>query len=196
MGHSKLPDEKYYIIERQKIDLAALEGSGCLLDIGGGGEGVIGRIGGNRVIAIDNNRDELVEAPAGPLKTVMDAADLHFVDQSFALITAFFSFMYISSEKRTDVMRECFRVLKPSGRLLLWEVTIPDRSDPGKEIFVMPIEISLPSETITTAYGVPWKDRRQNLAYYAGLAEEAGFRINDQWERDQIFYLEMIRSAD
>ena len=40
-----------------------LEGS--ILDIGGGGEGTIGRLYGTQVIAIDNRQEELDEAPEG-----------------------------------------------------------------------------------------------------------------------------------
>ena len=37
---------------------------GKILDIGGGGEGIIGRLYGPQVIAIDYRQDELDEAPA------------------------------------------------------------------------------------------------------------------------------------
>ncbi len=38
---------------------------GKILDIGGGGEGVIGRLYTSQVVAIDNNQAELDEAPGG-----------------------------------------------------------------------------------------------------------------------------------
>ena len=37
--------------------------TGSILDIGGGGEGIIGRLYGSRVTAIDNREEELDEAP-------------------------------------------------------------------------------------------------------------------------------------
>lgn len=37
-----------------------------ILDIGGGGEGIIGMRYSNRVISIDTRKDELEEAPTGP----------------------------------------------------------------------------------------------------------------------------------
>ena len=37
---------------------------GSILDIGGGGEGVIGRLYGRQVVAIDNRQEELDEARA------------------------------------------------------------------------------------------------------------------------------------
>lgn len=41
-----------------------------ILDLGGGGEGVIGLIYGGQVTAIDNRQEELDEAPKGPVKLV------------------------------------------------------------------------------------------------------------------------------
>lgn len=47
--------------------------TGSILDIGGGGEGIIGRLYGRQVTAIDNRREELDEAPEGFEKVLMDA---------------------------------------------------------------------------------------------------------------------------
>ena len=40
--------------------------TGSVLDIGGGGEGIIGRLYGKNVTAIDIRQEELDEAPEGP----------------------------------------------------------------------------------------------------------------------------------
>ena len=53
---------------------------GKILDIGGGGEGIIGRLYGPQVIAIDYRQDELDEAPASCEKRLMDATALDFAD--------------------------------------------------------------------------------------------------------------------
>jgi exopolyphosphatase/guanosine-5'-triphosphate,3'-diphosphate pyrophosphatase len=66
-----------------------------VLDIGGGGEGVIGRLKGRDAVAVDIRKEELEEAVDGPLKIIMDARDLKFLDESFHTATAFFSMMYI-----------------------------------------------------------------------------------------------------
>ena len=50
--------------------------SGRILDIGGGGEAVIGRLYREQVTAIDNRQEELDEAPSGFEKVLMDATDL------------------------------------------------------------------------------------------------------------------------
>ena len=69
--------------------------NGSILDVGGGGEGVIGRLYGQSVTAIDNCREELDEAPCGCRKLVMDASALSFADASFENVTFFYSLMYM-----------------------------------------------------------------------------------------------------
>ena len=66
----------YYQFEQVALEVKDFESEGFVLDIGGGGEGVIGRLKGKDVVAIDIRRDELEEAVEGPLKIVMDARDL------------------------------------------------------------------------------------------------------------------------
>lgn len=56
---------------------------GSILDIGGGGEGIIGQIYRDKVIAIDNCRQELDEAPDCCEKMLMEATNLLFEEQSF-----------------------------------------------------------------------------------------------------------------
>ena len=62
---------------------------GYILAIGGGGEGTIGRLKGSQVIAVDILKSELLEAPDGPLKIIMDARDLKFIDKTFTRIFIF-----------------------------------------------------------------------------------------------------------
>lgn len=62
---------------------------GGILDIGGGGEGVIGLCYGEKVVAIDLRKDELEQAPDGPLKIVMDAKELSFLEDSFDAVASF-----------------------------------------------------------------------------------------------------------
>ena len=51
---------------------------------------MIGLLKGKQVVAIDSNQDELIEAADGPLKIIMDATRLEFLDDSFNLVTAFY----------------------------------------------------------------------------------------------------------
>ena len=72
-----------------------------LLDIGGGGEGVIAQAGGPGVIAIDKYMSEISEACGKALDTtwmVADATALPHPNNSMDHATAFFSALYMSEE--------------------------------------------------------------------------------------------------
>lgn len=62
---------------------------GSILDIGGGGEGIIGRIYRDNVIAIDNRQEELDEAPDCCEKQLMNATNLLFTNEYFDNVTFF-----------------------------------------------------------------------------------------------------------
>lgn len=51
---------------------------GKILDIGGGGEGIIGQLYGEQVVAIDKRQEELDEAPDCFEKVLMDATEMVF----------------------------------------------------------------------------------------------------------------------
>ncbi|NHJ40049.1 MAG: class I SAM-dependent methyltransferase, partial [Asgard group archaeon] len=154
MSHEKPNNEDLYIIDKQKITLVELEAIGFILDIGGGGEGVIGQLMHEQVIAIDKNKRELEEAPSENLKIIMDATDLKFLDKSFNIATAFFSFMYMDDEIKEKALKEIYRVLRSDGRLLIWGAIIPEKKPNEKaRIFVVPLEVILPHKIINTGYG-------------------------------------------
>ncbi len=69
--------------------------NGSILDVGGGGEGIIGRVYGRQVTAIDKLQSELDEVTCDCEKLVMDACDLDFADQSFDNVTFFYTFMFM-----------------------------------------------------------------------------------------------------
>src|SRR5690348_9375055 len=86
-GSAAADSPRMHVFVRQDFVVAEFQASGYILDIGGGGEGIIGQMKPHQVIAIDLSKRELEEAPAGPLKIVMDAADLKFLDASFDTAT-------------------------------------------------------------------------------------------------------------
>jgi len=55
----------------------------------------------------------------------MDARDMSFVDESFDESTCFFSLMYMPPESMPRVLSEILRVLRPGGRLRIWDAEIP-----------------------------------------------------------------------
>jgi SAM-dependent methyltransferase len=177
--------------EPQEVTVHDFHSVGYILDIGGGGEGVIGRLRGNQVVAIDRSASELEEAPAGSLKVIMDARDLRFLDGTFDVATSFFSLMYMNGSDHAKVFGEVFRVLVPGGRFLVWDIALPQRLDPEKEIAVFPLLVKMPNEEINAAYGTLWPEEDQDLAYYVCLAEKASFSVIDQMEKGRTFFLEL-----
>jgi hypothetical protein len=75
-----------FTFEPLQLEVKDFESGGPILDIGGGGEGVIGRLKGRQVVAIDIRLDELVETVDGPQKVVMDARKLSFLDGSISTL--------------------------------------------------------------------------------------------------------------
>lgn len=167
---------------------------GLILDIGGGGEGVIGQVKGQQVVAIDLSRRELDEAPGQPLlKVVMDARDLKFVDGSFPTVTVFFTFMYIDPADHETVFREIHRVLEPGGRMLVWDVVFPEKRDPTHANILFPLHAKLPKREINTGYGVRFR-QGQGADHFAGLAETSGFQVVSCRNEAGWFFLEVRKT--
>ena len=186
--HSKPKDDEMIVIEKQYPDIE-FESKGFILDIGGGGEGIIGQAKGKQVISIDANKRELEEAPSDNLKIVMDATELQFLDSSFETAAAFFTLMYMKEEVREKTFKEALRVLKPKGRFLIWDVIIPELSEEDKKkYFVVPIQVKIRNKTIDTGYGV--KRPAQDKEYYKKLGEKTGFKLINESDKDKIFFLE------
>ena len=168
---------------------------GLILDIGGGGEGVIGQLKGRQVIAVDLSKRELVDAPDGPLlKLVMDARDLKFLDGTFDTATVFFTFMYISPDDHAKVFQEVHRVLRSGGRLLIWDVVFPPKADPAKLWVMYPLHIQLPGKAINTGYGVKFAEG-QGAEHFVELAKASGFEVVTRQDGTGWFHLELKKTA-
>ena len=140
---------------------------GYILDIGGGGEGIIGKLNGRDAISIDLSF--LTRQDSESLKILMDATELKFLSSQFDVAAAFFSFMYIENDDHLKVFKEVHRVLKGRGRFLIWDSRIPERFE-DKRFFVLPLEILLPDERVESVYGA--KLDQQSLAYFKELARD------------------------
>jgi ubiquinone/menaquinone biosynthesis C-methylase UbiE len=183
-----IDQNRIFRLEQQHVVIDDFQADGFILDIGGGGEGVIGQLKGTQVVAIDVSARELAEAPEGPLKVVMDARELKFLDAVFDTVTAFFPFMFINPDHHAQVLREIFRVLKPGGQLFLWEIEIQQRPDAQRDLLVFPLQVTLPSTVIQTGYGTPYTDKPVRLEDYAALAKECGFEALEQHKAGQTFF--------
>lgn len=184
-------NDHIFFIEKQAITVHNFDASKFILDIGGGGEGVIGQLKGSQVVAIDPNREELEEAAAGPLQIVMDARNLQFLDDAFEVVTSFFTLMYINGCDHKVVFEEVYRVLEPGGRFMIWEVDLPQRLAEGQDVVAFYLTVSLPDREIKTGYGTRWPEQTQGASYYRDLAEHVGFIATAQQENGRMFSLEL-----
>jgi ubiquinone/menaquinone biosynthesis C-methylase UbiE len=191
-GHGEDPTEdQLHLLGELQVSLHPIDVKGLILDIGGGGEGVIGILNSTQVVAVDRSKRELEESPAGPLKIVMDATDLQFLDSSFSAATAFFALMYVPDIDLRAVLREASRVLRPGGDFLIWDVAIPERGTEPLGLVAIRVLAKLPKQEIRTGYGVKWPSAVRDAFYYSHLAEEVGFRTMKVEERDGLIVLEL-----
>jgi SAM-dependent methyltransferase len=175
------------------INLNRLPVSDRILDIGGGGEGVIGQLMGDQVVAIDRSRAELEEAPQGGLKIVMDAVELKFLDGTFSAVSFFYSLMYVPHEFHKRIFEEVFRVLKPGGFIYLWDVNLSECVDPNKDGFCVFLKIKLPDREIQTGYAARWPLVAHDFQYYSNLCELTGFEIVSGQHKDFHFALTALK---
>ena len=191
--HDSPPDDRMHFFDSQTVRVHDFESTGFILDIGGGGEGIIGLLKGQEVIALDLRKEELEEAPAGPLKIVMDARELQFLDGAFGTAAAFFSLMYLKSRQdQQKVLAEVFRVLQPGGQFLIWDASVPQRPEgENSDIYVVMLSVSVADQTIGTGYGQPWPPETRDLAYYLELAAGAGFRVTEQRQDGRLIFLRL-----
>lgn len=189
MINQKIDWSRIFAIKEQKVNLSNIRLEGLILDIGGGGQGVIGQFKKDKVIAIDHNKRELEEAPEGGLKIIMDAGELKFLNNTFDTVTSFFTFMYISKSEHQKIFKEIHRVLKKDGNLVLWDAIIPKRGNRTQEMFSLPLKIKINAIELDAGYGVFWGKKEQNLEYFQKLSKKVGFSEVEFISDDQIFYL-------
>ena len=166
--------------------------SGRILDIGGGGEGVIGRVYGAQVTAIDISPEELAEAPEGFEKLVMDAGDMTFPDASFDHVTAFYSFLFIPKARHAQVISEIAHVLRLCGELHVWDCEV---ASAYPEPFTVELDIDANGEPIHTTYGILEKDCVQTADGLIATCETAGLRLCGTERSGIQFYLRFRKVA-
>ncbi len=147
-----------------------------ILDLGGGGEGVISQLFGNNVISLDKKKEELEDLKTESIKMVGDMTQLPFIDNQFSMMTAFFSFMYLSKEEVINTLKEVKRVLKPGGSIHIWDVNFPDDFTTGTA-YAQYLKIKCPSKEIDTAYGSIFKEQVRDKLELVKLLEDFDFDI-------------------
>jgi ubiquinone/menaquinone biosynthesis C-methylase UbiE len=185
-------ENRIHFFDRQRVVVQDFPAEGYILDVGGGGEGIIGILKGERVVAVDPHKSELEEAPAGPLKIIMDATHLQFLDATFGAATAFFSLMYVRETcDLQKVFGEVFRVLRPGAPFLIWDVLVPKRVDERKDLCGIRLSVQVAGREICTGYGQPWPRQKRTTAFYLDLARKAGFRVVEQKTNRRVLFMRL-----
>lgn len=159
---------------------------GSILDIGGGGEGIIGRLYKSAVTAVDNMQEELDEAPSCCKKLLMDAAALDFADESFDNVTFFYSLMYMNTDVKAKAIEEACRVLKTGGRLTIWDVEFESAYP---DVFSVELDIILPEENVCTEYGIIGTDVAQSTESIISMCCECGLNPLEHEENGGHFHI-------
>jgi len=186
-------DKRYLMTKVQQIRLENTYTGAKILDIGGGGEGIIGKLYGSSVVAIDKRLDELEETDNESLKIVMDACELKFLDKTFDVVTAFYSLMYMNSETQLKVMNEAYRVLKDRGVFEICDINIPKYDGGDQDIFVAKIEVEVQSEKIETGYGVKLNDKGQSSNDIKLLMGQCNFELIEEETIGESFRLRFVK---
>jgi SAM-dependent methyltransferase len=183
---------KFYVLPKQELQISDFDNKGqWILDLGGGGEGIIGKMKGRDVIAIDRIKRELEETKNESLKIVMDVKEMQFINASFSYVTAFFTFMYIPETDFEAVLSEVWRVLKTGGEFMIWEpiFTIPPE-EREKRLAVILLNIQLPDgSSIDTGYGGVLRD--QDINTIIRPAKKIGFVVIEHKIDEYTFYVKM-----
>ncbi len=175
---------------------------GWVLDLGGGGEGIIGRLDSGKagVVSIDPRVDELEETADNSLRIVMDGTDLKFLDNTFSAAASFFTMMYIRNELKIKVLKEIYRVLLPGASFYIWDAGINSPEESGSyDALITALLITMPDgETVETGYGVRMDEAHfQSLEQISELAQLAGFEITKTAGIDErCFFLKLHKGEE
>ena len=158
------------------IELKELPSTGTIIDVGGGGEGFVSRIGGSQVCAVDIEMSKIREAQIHGLESQWILADgraLAAKATSFDAATLWFSLGFIRDwTAKEEVIEEIARVLKPDGLISILGATI----DCSEQRFVLRGQFSLPDGSISMmSYGLAGR-QNQTIETVATLLKQANFR--------------------
>jgi ubiquinone/menaquinone biosynthesis C-methylase UbiE len=150
---------------------------GRILDIGGGGEGLVSRIEREKVCVVDYRLSEIREAQihGAPANWIVgDGRHLGFKDASFDMVTLWFSLGYMREWYiKKQVVEEAKRVLIDDGTISIMASRIPESA----EQFVFWAHFALPDGTISqTGYGVRG-NQGQTLERVVELLNDLEFRM-------------------
>ncbi len=181
-----------FMVPLQDIVLHRISTKGLVLDIGGGGEGLVSRIAGDKVCAVDYRISEIREAqihnPPANWFTA-DGRAVPFQDSTFDMATLWFSLGYMNEwSVKGAVLTEVHRTLKREGMLLI----MASRIDCNEPRLIFSVQFTLPDGTVSkTGYGVRG-NQNQTIDRIVALVREVGFKDiqsdnHDWWFEVQAF---------
>ncbi len=182
--------DRLYFVDHAEFEMIEFPSEGWVLDVCGGGEGIIGRMKGSNTVSIDRNLSELIEAPKGPLKIQMNAGELMFLDKTFSTAAMFFGLMFIPVHDHQQVLKEIYRVLQHRGKVYVWDGILPTRNGNKQPYVAIRLKIHLNGKVIETSYGTQWPPFELNSDYYCTLATEIGFKVVEIWRQKSCFMQE------
>ena len=166
---------------------------GSILDIGGGGEGIIGRLYKSAVTAIDNVQEELDEAPDCCKKLLMDAAELDFDNESFDNVTFFYSLMYMDTETKEKALKEH----ENNPRLNYKDLQLTYMKRENKRIkYTLNFSVYLDNdsgETVHTEYGIIGTGVEQDAEMLIKFCEENKIKMFEHEKYAEGFKLGFIK---
>ena len=153
----------------------------------------MGRLYGARVTAIDRSREELDEAPNVCEKRLMDAEELEFGDCSFESATFFYTLMYMPRDTQARAIAEAARVLKPGGRLAIWDCEI-ERAFP--EPHLAELELDIAGKRLNVTYGIIDPNARQCADTFVQLCGALSLIELAREQRGSHFALEFVKPGE
>lgn len=174
----------------QYVQLKMIVGGKRILDVGGGGEGLVARVAGSRVCVVDINIDKIREARIHEEQANWfncDGASLCFKSASFDMAMLWFSLGYMRSwHLKESILQEVNRVLAQEGRLSIWACRI-DCEEPG---LLLRTDIVFPDGTLSRfGFGLAGQ-QNQTLDTVSKMLASSGFQIERSHEEGYIFNID------
>ncbi|MFX0046069.1 MAG: class I SAM-dependent methyltransferase [Candidatus Hermodarchaeota archaeon] len=171
----------------QEIRLISLPSDGLIIDIGGGGEGLVSRLEKDRVCVVDISLAKVREAQiygARAQWAVSDGCHLCFRTDTFDIATLWFSLGYMRGwDTKKLVMEEARRVLKQEATLSILGAKIACPEDR----FLFNAQFTFPDGDVSQVGYRLAGNQNQSLGSAVRTLEDSGFVVIDSTDNGHWF---------
>ena len=175
----------------QRIPLRCIPEGGLVLDIGGGGEGLVSRLEGKRVCAVDILLNKIRETRIYGVKSQWiqsDARTLGIRDGAVDIVTCWFSLSYLPErDSKHKVLMESHRALKRNGLLSIMGMNILENTVK----YVLDAELVLPDDYISKMGYAVSGSQEQTIDSLIDLGQDVGFDLELASDHEYWFELTM-----